>query len=177
MVNHTNDEMDILRADYMAIQDLVTQKNHWLSSQIEVAHPTKESVLGKALYFEQLEKCTHQQHTLSEVTDSDDVELVLVDFHRLTILFSQLQSSRWQGKDSEYIVEFLTQIILDSEPHLYVGFAHGEPTCCAIFSVKGEECLISDVYISPTTNVTPVQLGYQILKQEQSLASQFWLEC
>lgn len=76
-------------------------------------------------------------------------DIFLVDFHRLTVMFSILQSQRWTDKhEQEMIVEFLTQIILTPEFELYVGFKEGEPVGAAIVSQYEGNTLISDLVVS-----------------------------
>ena len=102
----------------MTIPKIAEIKNEWLYQQVDVEYPTKESIAGLALYKAKVASCQYEQlesvTTESSVFGKDDI--FLVDFHRLTVMFSLLQSSQWQdSSDQEMIVEFLTQIIY-SEP-------------------------------------------------------------
>ncbi|MCG9776542.1 flavodoxin, partial [Vibrio diabolicus] len=91
----------------------IERKNTWLYDLVEVEFPTPESLKGRDVYFKALEQATYQvvdKDTLLESNSefsSDDI--FLVDFHRLTIMFSVLQSQRWdQQYDKDMIVEYLT---------------------------------------------------------------------
>ncbi len=132
-----------------AISPLVELKNQWLLSQVDVEFPTQESLQGRALYQNYLAQC--QYHEVSPEDNVDNVpcdEVYLVDFHRLTILFSQLQSKRWLDQDEQaLVVEFLTQIILADDHQLYVGFSSGEASAVAIVSENEQQRLISDVLV------------------------------
>ncbi|MGP8306823.1 flavodoxin [Vibrio sp. YIC-376] len=131
----------------------IERKNVWLHDLVEVEFPTPESLKGREIYFQSLEKQTYQvveKHTLlmgdSECKAED---IFLVDFHRLTIMFSILQSQRWDAQyDKDMIVEYLTQIILTPDFELYVGFLEGTPVGAAIVSQFGGNTLISDVAVS-----------------------------
>lgn len=67
---------------------LVASKNQWLHSQVECEFPTKESLEGLALYQRSLSERTLQPLSCSLEKSDDELEHFLVDFHRLTILFS-----------------------------------------------------------------------------------------
>lgn len=75
-----------------------------------------------------------------------------MDFHRLTIMFSLLQATQWEeGSDEQkLVIEFLTQIILDSEYQLYLGFIAGEPVAALISKVLPDEntILFTDIVVS-----------------------------
>lgn len=123
-------------------------KNAWLYQQVDVQFPTKESLVGLELYKQAAEErqCHHYQPSeAQDITFSSD-ELFLVDFHRLTVMFSLLQAGRWsKPKDQEMIVEFLTQIIYSEPCSLYLGFKEGEAVAAAIVTQVESTALISDV--------------------------------
>jgi hypothetical protein len=131
----------------------VERKNAWLHDLVEVEFPTPESLKGREIYFQELEQQTYQvvdKHTLLMGESKCKAEdIFLVDFHRLTIMFSVLQSQRWDAQyDKEMIVEYLTQIILTPDFELYVGFQEGTPVGAAIISHFDGNTLISDVAVS-----------------------------
>ncbi|MGR4989343.1 flavodoxin [Vibrio rotiferianus] len=131
----------------------VNKKNDWLYNLVEVEFPTPESIKGRELYLEASKACEFSlldsSSLLSKATQTSAENIYLVDFHRLTIMFALLQSSRWEHKEQQdLIIEFLTQIILSSEYELYVGFHDGEPTAAAIVSQYEKQTLISDVVVS-----------------------------
>lgn len=131
----------------------INRKNAWLHDLVEVEFPTKESIEGRAIYTRMLDALTYDavdKITLlengQELTGDD---IFLVDFHRLTVMFSILQSQRWSDKhEQEMIVEYLTQIILTPEFELYVGFKQGEAVAAAIVSQYEGNTLISDITVS-----------------------------
>lgn len=97
----------------------VERKNAWLHDLVEVEFPTPESLKGREIYFQALD------HQAYQVVDKDTLlmgdpecnaeDIFLVDFHRLTVMFSILQSQRWDAQyDKDMIVEYLTQIIFDA---------------------------------------------------------------
>lgn len=128
---------------------LLSSKNQWLYQQIEVEFPTKESLEGRALYLSQAQQTSLQpwqpQSDQAMLPDS----IFLVDFHRLTIMFAQLQAKRWQGAEQQsLIVEFLTQIIYSEPCELYLAFDSGEPIAAAIVTRDDTATLISDLALS-----------------------------
>ena len=131
----------------------IKRKNAWLHDLVEVEFPTKESLAGRAIYTRMLEEQSYQVVEKSLLLDKDQLlapeGLFLVDFHRLTVMFSILQSQRWSDKhEQEMIVEYLTQIILSPEFELYVGFAEGEAVGAAIVSQYEGNTVISDTVVS-----------------------------
>lgn len=95
----------------------IERKNAWLHDLVEVEFPTPESLKGRETYFQAINAQEYQIVAKASLLEgeanlqADDI--FLVDFHRLTIMFSILQSQRWEEQyDQEMIVEYLTQIIL-----------------------------------------------------------------
>ncbi len=126
-------------------------KNQWLAQQVDVEYPTKESIEGRKIYLESVEKAQCLKVDPTELPNGSyaDEEIFLVDFHRLTVMFALLQSQRWQSKsEQELIVEFLTQIIYSEPCQLYVGFKNGEPLAAAIVTEIDDEVLISDIIVA-----------------------------
>lgn len=127
---------------------IVETKNQWLSQHIDVEFPTKESLAGRQLYLtksqdSQFEKLVGLPEPSTIFSEQD---IFKVDFHRLTVMFSLLQSKRWEEQnEQELIVEFLSQIIFSEPCDLYVGFQNGEPSAAAIITKNGKELLVSDV--------------------------------
>lgn len=127
---------------------IVETKNQWLSQHIDVEFPTKESLAGRQLYLaksqdSQFEKLVGLPEPSTIFSEQD---IFKVDFHRLTVMFSLLQSKRWEEQnEQELIVEFLSQIIFSEPCDLYVGFQNGEPSAAAIITKDGKELLVSDV--------------------------------
>ncbi|WP_086984283.1 hypothetical protein [Vibrio aphrogenes] len=135
------------------IEQLVSNKNQWLINQVDVEFPTPESIAGRDIYL-QLQATQLFNTTAShEFSDAQWVdEVIEVDFHRLTIMFSLLQATQWEeGSDEQkLVIEFLTQIILDSEYQLYLGFIAGEPVAALISKVLPDEntILFTDIVVS-----------------------------
>ncbi|PMH43790.1 hypothetical protein BCU68_13155 [Vibrio sp. 10N.286.49.B3] len=135
------------------LPSVIDDKNQWLLDQVNVEFPTKESLIGRDLYqtalTEKQYKMWSGDTSLAPVVD----ELYLVDFHRLTIMFSILQAKQWPAEqDQAHLIEFFTQIILSDAHQLYVGFHGNTPVTAAIVTDKDESVLISDIVIPPTDN-------------------------
>ncbi len=133
------------------IQALINKKNQWLYSQVDVKYPTEESLKGRDLYklFQDSPKEYISNWTSRPLVKGVVDDLYIVDFHRLTIVFACLFSKQWKEKESQaYIVEFLTQIILEPDFPIFIGFKNGEPIGCALGTMADGEMLISDIYLS-----------------------------
>ncbi|MCG9681059.1 flavodoxin [Vibrio sp. Isolate23] len=162
-----------------SVNPIVEVKNQWLSQHVDVEFPTQESLAGRALF---LEKSADSQFKklddkLDAGTDFVTQDIYKVDFHRLTVMFSLLQSKRWeQLRDQELIVEFLSQIIFSEPCDLYVGFQNGEPTAAAIVTKLDNTLLISDVVscVSEPTAFIASLLGHPSV--EASLFSNIYIE-
>ncbi|WP_117234080.1 flavodoxin [Vibrio maerlii] len=126
---------------------LVEAKNQWLSSHVDVPYPTKESLLGRSLYQEYSKQCSIEP---VEVSNEDIVgfDLHKVDFHRLTVMFADLQASRWKGEERALVLEFLSQIILDDVVELYiVGDGSGLVSAFTLTKIE-HSLLIGDLIIT-----------------------------
>ncbi|OEF10640.1 hypothetical protein [Vibrio genomosp. F10] len=127
-------------------------KNQWLSQHIDVKFPTKESVSGCALYQRSLEGRTYQIWQSAPSNDDnafESQEIYLVDFHRLTVMFSILQSQQWSDKKEQAeVLEFFTQIILSPPCDLYFAFNDGIPAAAAIVTQTDDTILISDIVVA-----------------------------
>ncbi|MDB1126198.1 flavodoxin [Vibrio algarum] len=143
--------------------ELVEKKHRWLLAQVDVDFPTPESILGRDLYIER-EKSTqyrelaslNTEHQIESVLD----EVYLVDFHRLTIMFAQLQSKFWlETKEQNHVLEFFAQIVLSESHDLYVGFKSTHAIICGIATRSNQELLISDL-ISEDAN--PIAIDHFI---------------
>lgn len=157
---------------------LHNEKNQWLASQVEGGYPTKESLKGRELYLGAISSC-YLEPFEAPSDSTTNIEWHLVDFHRLTIMFSLLHSKRWANdKHQQLIVEFLTQIIVEPSYALYVGFERGEVAAAAMVSTEGETVLISDIALSGDWNEVYVSASIASLIQSAQIAtnSQVWLE-
>ena len=91
----------------------IERKNAWLHDLVEVEFPTPESLKGRETYFQATNAQEYQivakDSLLEGEANLQADDIFLVDFHRLTIMFSILQSQRWEEQyDQEMIVEYLT---------------------------------------------------------------------
>jgi hypothetical protein len=134
------------------LPEIVKKKNEWLIGQVEVQYPTQESLKGRDLYSElaKSKRYSHLETVMPESSPSSSLvdELYLIDFHRLTVMFSVLQASQWaEEQERAYVLEFFSQIILSEEFRLYIGFIDTNPVACAIVTQQGEEILISDIVV------------------------------
>jgi len=129
-------------------------KNQWLFDQLDVAYPAKESLLGRDIYQKNLSSKTYQQLPNDQPAAEVD-EIYLVDFHKLTVLFSLHQASQYSNEsDKAYILEFLSQIILSDDHKLYVGIVAGEVVASAIITEHEDSLLISDIVYQSKNGVT-----------------------
>ncbi|EGU44699.1 hypothetical protein VII00023_20192 [Vibrio ichthyoenteri ATCC 700023] len=138
--------------EHFAIAEI---KNNWLYAQVDVEFPTKESLVGRALYQASVEHKQYQILTAATLDSAGDTfaaeDIYLVDFHRLTVMFALLYSKQWASDgDQQMMIEFLTQIIYSEPCELYIGFQNGEPVTTAILTRSNEQVLVSDI----TTNDT-----------------------
>ncbi|GEA59392.1 hypothetical protein [Vibrio comitans] len=137
------------------VEHLQQQKTQWLLSQIEVAYPTRESVLGKACYLDLIEKFSKiasLECPSSESTPvANNTEWLRADFHKLTVLFAHFMATHSDIPDAsrEYLQEFLAQIILDDQgPHsLCIGFEGSEVVGVCIVSNTSDTLLVSDLLL------------------------------
>ncbi|MDV7103459.1 hypothetical protein R3X26_03455 [Vibrio sp. TH_r3] len=130
------------------LTQLINKKQQWLLSQVDVTFPTPESILGRDLYVKHDNTIRYKPLDLDDRLDSSLLDaLYLVDFHRLTVMFSQLQALRWENqREQEYVLEFFAQIILSDQHDLYVGFKNNKAIISAIVTKEPlGHVLISDV--------------------------------
>ncbi|MBU2895157.1 flavodoxin [Vibrio hepatarius] len=130
------------------LNELTNIKNQWFNQHVDVDFPTKESLLGRDLFLSDANARSSYQLKALPQTKSEyaEDEIFKVDFHRLTVMFSLLQSQRWNSStDQALVVEFLSQIIFSPPCDLYVGFLHGEPAAAAVVTKHGSSLLVSDI--------------------------------
>ena len=127
------------------IPEIALKKNAWLASQVDVAYPAKESLLGRDVYQSRLANKSYQLLP-SDQTPVDIEEIHKVDFHKLTVLFSLNQASVYESEfDKTHILEFLSQIILSDEHQLYIGTVGSDVVASAIVTSVEGEVLVSDI--------------------------------
>lgn len=145
------------------ILNLVTRKNAWLSSQVDVEFPTKESIAGRELYRTSQSNKNYSEEKASDFEAVAD-ELYIVDFHRLTICFAMLSAKHWESEsDQALMIEFLTQIILEPNFPIIIAFKNGEPVGCALSTLHNNEILISDIYLEDFTSEKYINLVQQLI--------------
>ncbi|MGO2497902.1 MAG: flavodoxin [Vibrio litoralis] len=135
------------------IESYILAKNQWLSKQVDVEFPTPESLIGRKVYLESQQNI---KYSLSEVqsllSNKVGLDVIEVDFHRLTILFSIIQASQFSDNPEQQslVIEFLTQIILDDEYQLFLGFDDGEPVSALICKIDldNQIAVLTDIVIS-----------------------------
>ena len=129
------------------IPESAHKKNQWLFSQLDIAYPAKESLLGRELYKSRLPSKNYQLLAQDQIPSQID-ELHKVDFHKLTVLFSLNQASVYRDEtERAHMLEFLSQIMLSDEHVLYIGTQNGDVVASAIVTEVEESLLISDVII------------------------------
>lgn len=132
------------------ITELAEKKNQWLYSQVDVAYPTAESIKGKNLYKERCESCLYTPLQQAATDKPLEAEIHKVDFHRLTVMFAQLQAAQFQsgnqeGEESAWILEFFAQIIFSELHDIYLGFAEQRLIFGAIVTKEDNLVLVSDI--------------------------------
>lgn len=136
------------------IEALIERKNTWLSSQVDVEFPTAQSVKGRELYREKESRVRYSELGTVNKPLATDVELHKVDFHRLTILFAQLQAGQWpQVAEQAAILEFFAQTILSDEHSLYLAFYQQQLIFAAILTQADDLALISDIAVAMDTDI------------------------
>lgn len=166
------------------VTQLITLKNAWMASHIlDAEFPTPLSQQGLAIYkAAQAERNATQIHNAPSHAQSDLLSFYPVDCHPLTIRYALVSASQWADQESEAMVEFLTQIMLDnnSPARLYVGFYQGKPAACGmIFSHPDcpDVTLISDVCAIPQANqeaLTEAMTAW-LIEQVSEQADQLWI--
>ncbi|GEM79410.1 hypothetical protein [Vibrio superstes] len=137
------------------VEHLQQQKTQWLLSQIDVAYPTRESVLGKACYLDLVEKFNEITSLASSADDLNQAmsttEWLRADFHKLTVLFARFMASHSDIPEAsrEFLQEFLAQIILDDQGaySLCLGFEGSEVVGACIVSNGSDTILVSDLLL------------------------------
>ncbi|MEL6114039.1 hypothetical protein P0Y67_02385 [Photobacterium sp. SP02] len=141
------------------ITQLLAQKNAWMASHITDAEfPTALSKQGLALYhIAQNELTVNSVQAADFASPSDLLSVYPVDCHPLTIRFSLVHASQWQNEESDAVIEFLTQIMLETDcpAQLFVGFYQGKPAACGMLFTDPDsptDTLISDICALPLPN-------------------------
>ncbi|WP_038181426.1 hypothetical protein [Vibrio rhizosphaerae] len=145
-------------------------KNQWLSAQVDVAYPTPLSLVGRDLYLASVRQCTYQPIEFKRVAELKTQEVYHVDFHRLTVMFAQLQAEQYRAAaEKEAIIEFFTQIIYSPPCELFLGFEGGEPVAAGILTQAEATVLVSDLVIAEACSAydAPLDFACQILKHAQ----------
>lgn len=159
------------------IPEIVQKKNQWLFSQLDIAYPAKESLLGRELYQSKLPSKTYQLLTQDQTPSQID-ELHKVDFHKLTVLFSLNQASAYQDEtERAHMLEFLSQIMLSDEHVLYIGTQNGDVAASAIVTEAEDSLLISDVVVGNGQSINA--FAKQILDfwaQDHASRDKVWVE-
>ena len=155
-------------------KSIVEQKNQWLYQQVEVEHPTKESLAGRSLYMRLQENAVVAPWLPLSMVDTNFDDIYLVDFHRLTVSFSLLQSEKYNNeRDKNHIVEFLTQIIYSAPCELYLGYDDGEAVAAAIVTYHNNDVLISDVVVKTSSQFMDAEYFSSQLFAKLSLSKNF----
>ncbi len=159
------------------IPEIAHNKNQWLFSQLDIAYPAKESLLGLDIYKKQLSQKTYQLLPQDQTPTQID-ELHKVDFHKLTVLFSLNQASAYQDEaERANILEFLSQIMLSDEHELYVGTKNGDVVASAVVTATDEELLISDVVNQDDQNIVGfAKQLHNFWAQDQVSTHKVWFE-
>ncbi|NOH99173.1 hypothetical protein [Vibrio sp. 99-70-13A1] len=163
------------------IPAIASTKNDWLLSQVDVAFPTKECLLGRDIYQQNIQKKSYQVITSTDIDNNENQvdEIYKVDFHKLTVMFSLNQASAGGSETQKAnLLEFFSQIILCDDHSLYIGLANGDVVASAILTVDEESLLVSDV-VNNHSNQNALDFAYQLIafwKQDHGSKAKCWLE-
>ncbi|KKC99359.1 hypothetical protein [Photobacterium halotolerans] len=166
------------------ITQLPAQKNAWMASHITDAEfPTALSKQGLALYHAtQNERAVNPVQASDFDSPSDLLSVYPVDCHPLTIRFSLVHASQWQGEESEAVIEFLTQIMLETDcpAQLFVGFYQGKPAACGMLFTDPDnpnETLVSDIgaLALPNHNELVAAMTNWLIQQASEKSEKLWL--
>jgi len=165
-----------------SLPHVVNVKNQWLFDQVEVEFPTPESLRGRTVYQSLWERSSVSSFIPADKTSKiDSQDIYLVDFHRLTVMFSLLQATRADNEqDQNDLVEFFTQIIFSEPCRLYVGFYQATPVAAAIVTEFEGQLLVSDIVIkSPQVHGSKEEFVTSVISKlngERSIESKVYIE-
>ncbi|MGB1319762.1 MAG: hypothetical protein ACPG5L_02470 [Vibrio gallaecicus] len=163
------------------IPAIAIKKNNWLLSQVDVAFPTKECLLGRDIYQQSTQTKSYQLITPDGIDTGENQvdEIYKVDFHKLTVMFSLSQATAGSNESNKAnLLEFFSQIILCDEHTLYIGLSKGEVVASAILTADEKSLLISDVVHGQQgqSELSFVEQLIAVCKDAHGLKSQYWLE-
>ncbi|GAM60143.1 hypothetical protein JCM19232_476 [Vibrio ishigakensis] len=115
-------------------------------SHVEVDYPTRESILGKAVYLDLMDSASVMPYSKGDANSS--IEWIKVDFHKMTVMFAHFfaNNAAVTEESQTVLLEFMAQITLDDNPSLYLAFDKGETVTTAIVTESDTELLISDFH-------------------------------
>ncbi|MGF1850965.1 hypothetical protein L4C44_03620 [Vibrio satsumensis] len=159
------------------IPEIAHKKNQWLFSQLDIAYPAKESLLGRELYQSKLPSKSYQLLAQDQMPSQID-ELHKVDFHKLTVLFSLNQASVYQDEaERAHMLEFLSQIMLSDDHVLYIGTQSGEVVASAIVTAVEGSLLISDVVAGSGQSINDfAKQLHDFWVQDHASCDKVWIE-
>ncbi|WP_261818194.1 flavodoxin [Vibrio gallicus] len=152
--------------------EILGKKISWMTSHIEVDFPTRESVLGKAIYLDLMEASSTEALT-GEIAAKTGIEWLQADFHKMTVMFADHFSNNVQlpTQSQGLLLEFLAQIILDKEAsQLWLAFNDGQVVATAIVTQMDKQILISDFQLADKH-----KLG-SLIQQIGGLHNTIWLQ-
>lgn len=133
--------------------EILQTKIDWMLSHVEVDFPTRESLLGRAVYQDLMESSSVKAFHPSD-GPAPNLEWMKVDFHKMTVMFAHFfaHNAKVPEDSQTVLLEFMAQIILDDNPSLWLAFKQGEIVTTAITTESETELLISD-FLSEFTPV------------------------
>lgn len=126
--------------------EILQKKINWMLSHVEVDYPTRESILGKAVYLDLMDSASVMPYSKGDANSS--IEWIKVDFHKMTVMFAHFfaNNAAVTEESQTVLLEFMAQITLDDNPSLYLAFDKGETVTTAIVTESDNELLISDFH-------------------------------
>lgn len=151
-------------------------KTDWLVSHVDVVFPAKETLLGKQLYLDSLAHKTLQPFT-PNTSSTSSLEIFLVDFHKMTVMFALNQSSMFKNDDDKAnVLEFFTQIILSDEHNLYLALSGGEVVGSAVSTFASGDLLVSDLVYKDGEVAELASRVIEVWEQDHTSTPNYWLE-
>ncbi|WP_105056052.1 hypothetical protein [Aliivibrio sifiae] len=150
------------------------QKLTWLANQVNVDFPTPESVKGRDVYLNQ-ETLDSEEYTYLSPVFPENMSILLVTEHRLTIRWAMTVASQW---DTEYddVLEFLTQVDLCDDYQLFIALDGMKPVAACVSQASDDVMYVSDVVV--TSDVLTINSFLSaVMEQQTALTGHTFTSC
>jgi hypothetical protein len=140
------------------------KKSAWLSSQVNVDFPTPESVKGRDIYLNQEVRVPEEYNYVSS-TLADNVSILQVTEHRLTIRWAMTVAKQWDA-EYDHVLEFLTQIDLCDDYQLFIALDGMLPIGACLTQISEKVMFVSDVSI--TSHALDINEFLSVVMEQQT---------